>query len=65
MVYVREAENDHHHENPLIFGDFFVAGAVFMRYNCFVVGFLIRSSARLDARGSCSSEGKILVATCA
>ena len=52
MVYVREAENDdHHHQNPLIFGYFFVAGAVFMRYNCFVVGFLTQSSARLNARG--------------
>ena len=51
MVYVREAENDHHHQNPSIFGHFFVAGAMFLRYNCFVVGFLIQSSARLDARG--------------
>ena len=51
MVYVREAENDHHHQNPLIFGYFFVAGAMFLRYNCFVVGFLIQSSARLDAMG--------------
>ena len=34
--------------DPLIFGHFFVAGAVFMRYNCFVVGFLMQSSARFD-----------------
>ena len=50
-IYVRETENDHHHQNPLIFGHFFVVGAMFLRYNCFVVGFLIQSSARLDAMG--------------
>ena len=65
MVYVREAENDHHHQNPLIFGHFFVAGAVFMRNNCFVVGFSFKAARALTRGGSYSSEGKILVATCA